>query len=332
MFDDCLSEYETNRLKSIAENRKVLSDLGLLNPYKPFRVIKNIPKRKLSATVSRPAKKIRVAEEIISAANPGCRVTRRSARLCGQEAKTGVELQSEIDKELEEYDDAETPNQLKFKENVFGSIPGIPVGTIWQTRQEASWVGVHRPWVAGIHGGLEGCYSLALSGGYEDDIDLGDCFTYTGEGGRDLKGTKANPKNLRTAPQSKDQVLSRGNFALKQSVESQLPVRVIRGYKLRSPFAPDEGYRYDGLYTVEKWWQAIGLSGYKVFKFALRRCDNQASPPWTVKVDETNSAQTETKDGNISPVPNSQDSGYDSDSRPATAEEPISDNQSQSSA
>ena len=29
--------------------------------------------------------------------------------------------------------------------------------------------GVHRPPVAGIHGGLEGAYSLALSGGYEDD-------------------------------------------------------------------------------------------------------------------------------------------------------------------
>ena len=29
-------------------------------------------------------------------------------------------------------------------------------------------------------------------------------------GGRDLKGTKANPKNLRTAPQSKDQTLTRG--------------------------------------------------------------------------------------------------------------------------
>lgn len=37
--------------------------------------------------------------------------------------------------------------------------------------------------MAGIHGSeQEGCYSLALSGGYEDDIDLGDSFTYTGEG------------------------------------------------------------------------------------------------------------------------------------------------------
>jgi len=41
---------------------------------------------------------------------------------------------------------------------------------------------VVRPTVAGIHPGPEGAYSIALSGGYEDDIDLGECFTYTGEG------------------------------------------------------------------------------------------------------------------------------------------------------
>ena len=65
---------------------------------------------------------------------------------------------------------------------------------MWQTRLEACIVGVHRPTVAGIHGGEGGCYSIALSGGYDDDIDIGECFTYTGEGGRDLKGTKSNPK------------------------------------------------------------------------------------------------------------------------------------------
>ena len=34
----------------------------------------------------------------------------------------------------------------------------------------------------GIHAGIKGAYSIALSGGYEDDVDMGDCFTYTGEG------------------------------------------------------------------------------------------------------------------------------------------------------
>lgn len=56
------------------------------------------------------------------------------------------------------------------------------MGTTWAFRIECSADGVHRPTVAGIHGSEEGCYSLALSGGYEDDLDLGECFTYTGEG------------------------------------------------------------------------------------------------------------------------------------------------------
>ena len=44
-----------------------------------------------------------------------------------------------------------------------------------------------------------------LAGGYEDDIDNGDEFTYTGSGGRDLSG------NRRTAVQSSDQRLTRMN-------------------------------------------------------------------------------------------------------------------------
>ena len=57
-------------------------------------------------------------------------------------------------------------------------------------------------------------------------------------------------QNLRTAPQSKDQTLTRGNLALSRNVETKHPVRVIRGYKLDSPFAPEEGYRYDGKLAV----------------------------------------------------------------------------------
>ncbi|VDI02745.1 E3 ubiquitin-protein ligase UHRF1 [Mytilus galloprovincialis] len=147
--------------------------------------------------------------------------------------------------------------------------------------------GIHRPTVAGIHAGQDGSFSIALSGGYEDNIDLGDCFTYTGEGGRDLKGTANKPKNLRTAPQSKDQTLTRGNLALSRNVETGNPVRVIRGYKLQqfSQFAPEDGYRYDDLYTVEKYWSTTGQSGFLVWKFVLRRCTDQPPPPWTFEGD-----------------------------------------------
>lgn len=141
---------------------------------------------------------------------------------------------------------------------------------------------VHAPTVAGISGNAtEGCWSVALSGGYPDDVDLGVAFTYTGCGGRDLKGTKSNPKNLRTAPQTFDQSFQTPmNAAIKKSVETGLPVRVIRGYKLPSEYAPETGYRYDGLYTVEKAWMAPSLvNGLKVCRYAFKRVEGQPDLP-----------------------------------------------------
>lgn len=126
----------------------------------------------------------------------------------------------------------------------FGDIPGVLNGQWWATRMECSRDGCHAPTVAGISGNeKDGCWSIALSGGYEDDVDEGYCFTYTGSGGRDLKGTKAKPKNLRTAPQSSDQTLTGLNLAVKVSCDNGKPVRVIRGFKGASKWAPLEGYR-----------------------------------------------------------------------------------------
>ena len=31
---------------------------------------------------------------------------------------------------------------------------------------------------------------------------------------------------------------------------------------------------------MEKYWKAVGLSGFVVYKFALKRCSDQAPPPW----------------------------------------------------
>ncbi|KAI0365226.1 hypothetical protein BV20DRAFT_954754 [Pilatotrama ljubarskyi] len=177
----------------------------------------------------------------------------------------------------------------------YGAIPGIPVGTWWETRQACSVDAVHAPWVAGISAGPQGAYSVALSGGYEDDVDLGEAFTFTGSGGRDLKGTKDKPKNLRTAPQSCDQSFENPfNRALKKSCETKKPIRVIRGYKLDSQFAPAEGYRYDGLYTVEKAWMERGLNegGFLVCKFALKRLPGQAPLQYGNDEDEGNEAET----------------------------------------
>ena len=71
----------------------------------------------------------------------------------------------------------------------------------WRFRIQCCKEGVHRSPIAGIAGQAEeGCQSIVLAGGYEDDTDDGVEFIYTGSGGRDLSGNK------RTAEQSMDQV------------------------------------------------------------------------------------------------------------------------------
>jgi E3 ubiquitin-protein ligase UHRF1 len=71
---------------------------------------------------------------------------------------------------------------LQVPASHFGPIPGVEVGMCWKFRMQASEEGVHRPPVAGIAGSAAvGAQSLVLAGGYEDDVDNGDEFYYTGD-------------------------------------------------------------------------------------------------------------------------------------------------------
>src|SRR5918998_1598099 len=145
-------------------------------------------------------------------------------------------------------------------ERIFGHIPGYLEGSRFESRAELSEAGVHRPLIAGISGSeREGADSIVLSGGYEDDEDLGDEIIYTGHGGRDAESGR----------QVTHQRLTRGNLALAYSSLNGLPVRVIRGAALGSPYAPRSGYRYDGLYLVDDFWQEVGRSGFRVWRYRL---------------------------------------------------------------
>ncbi len=145
-------------------------------------------------------------------------------------------------------------------ERIFGHIPGCKEGSRFESRAELSEAGVHRPLIAGISGSeSEGADSIVLSGGYEDDEDLGDEIVYTGHGGRDAESGR----------QAAHQRLTRGNLALARSSINGLPVRVIRGAALDSPYAPRSGYRYDGLYVVDDYWQGTGRSGFRVWRYKL---------------------------------------------------------------
>ncbi|CAI9548146.1 unnamed protein product [Staurois parvus] len=178
--------------------------------------------------------------------------------------------------------------------NHYGPIPGVPVGALWKFRVQVSEAGVHRPHVGGIHGrSNDGSYSLVLAGGFEDEVDRGDEFTYTGSGGRDLSGNK------RIGEHSFDQTLTHMNRALALNCDAALndkdgaesknwragkPVRVVRSSKGRriSKYAPEDGNRYDGIYKVVKYWPEIGKCGFLVWRYLLRRDDLEPAP-WTAE-------------------------------------------------
>ena len=147
---------------------------------------------------------------------------------------------------------------MAYEKLVFGEIENIEVGKIFQDRDELSKARVHGPTMSGIWGReSEGACSIVLSGGYEDDIDDLNYILYTGQGGQDKPGGK----------QIEDQNYVRGNKALVLSHKYQLPVRVSRGHQI--PNGPSSGYRYDGLYFVNRFERIKGRSGYYICRFHL---------------------------------------------------------------
>jgi putative restriction endonuclease len=153
-------------------------------------------------------------------------------------------------------------------ERQFGEIAGIREGDVFQSYKDMNRVKVHTPTNAGISGSQnEGAESIVISGGYEDDQDLGDVIIYTGSGGQDGSGK-----------QIADQTLTRSNKALAKNEIDGLPVRVIRGAHKGNPFAPASGYRYDGLYRVDSHWSETGKSGFKIYRYRLLKL-NDALPP-----------------------------------------------------
>ncbi|KAJ6519853.1 PUA-like domain-containing protein [Mycena sanguinolenta] len=299
-----VSDYERQRLLNIERNKALLTSMGLDKPFfEPEEVKRQKPskaapkKRKAEEPGGAPNAKVSRVESVKSKDSGEASPLRRSSRTAGKtidyksEKQTGSPLPISFKSGIREMENSgplgrEAGSKRIHNPKTYGSIPGIEVGTWWETREACSADAIHAPWVGGITVGPQGAYSVALSGGYPDDVDWGYAFTYTGSGGRNLKGTKANPLNLRTAPQSSDQTFENNfNKALKVSAETKKPVRVIRGYKVDSPYAPYEGYRYDGLYRVEKAWQEQGMDGFLICKFAFKRLPEQRPLPRRAAVD-----------------------------------------------
>ncbi|GMN57388.1 hypothetical protein TIFTF001_026500 [Ficus carica] len=178
---------------------------------------------------------------------------------------------------------ASKSKMIENKENLYsvkriGNIPGIDVGHQFYSRAEMVVVGFHSHWLNGIdymgQNYSKGEYSkytfplavaIVLSGMYEDDLDNAEDVVYTGQGGHNLTGDKR---------QIRDQVMERGNLALKNCVDQGVHVRVVRGHDSPNSYC-GRVYTYDGLYKVVQYWAEKGISGFTVFKFRLKRLEGQ---------------------------------------------------------
>ena len=155
----------------------------------------------------------------------------------------------------------------------FGELAGHPVGSPYPGRKEAMYAGLQDNWVPGISGnGDVGADCVTLNKGYADDEDHGEWILYTGAGGND-------PSTKRQI--AHQEITHHHNAALVYSEENGLPIRVLRGYRGEKPYAPETGYRYDGLYKVIRHWAETGGDGFRIWRFHLVRLTPEEARPWT---------------------------------------------------
>lgn len=150
----------------------------------------------------------------------------------------------------------------------FGVWDGLEEGDEFSGQAELFRLGFHGVRQQGISGrASEGVDSVVLAGGYADDEDHGDVITYTGM----TPGTWDRERRTTNA----DQRMIGPNLALVKNQEDGLPVRVWRSYKHNSPWSPQQGIRFAGLYYVTNHWHSINEAGHLVYRFRLER---QPSP------------------------------------------------------
>ncbi|KAF8841242.1 hypothetical protein BDN67DRAFT_967437 [Paxillus ammoniavirescens] len=163
----------------------------------------------------------------------------------------------------------------------FGPIQGIPIFASWDSRLGCSNAAVHRPLLCGISGSsIYGTHSIVLSGSYKDNDDGGETIIYTGSGGRKRWSDTIPQKRIRIGPQIYDQSWDEPqNKSLMVSQQTGNPVRVVRGSKSVAKYAPTEGYRYDGLYTIISCWTGKGANGLDICRCRLERLPDQPPIP-----------------------------------------------------
>lgn len=155
---------------------------------------------------------------------------------------------------------------IYMNKQVLGAIPGVEVGDQFQYRAELVIVGVHAQFVASIDymekDGKKIATSIVSTHIYSNDEELTGVIFFCEDGIQTMAEQNFN-----------DQTLVRGNLALKNSMDEETPVRVIRGNQ--SLEGKSTTFTYDGLFTVSKFWQERAQNGEWVYMFQLNRMQGQ---------------------------------------------------------
>jgi putative restriction endonuclease len=136
----------------------------------------------------------------------------------------------------------------------YGAVHGIPLGARFLNRRSLYDARIHRDIRRGICGGPDkkrGAESVVLSGGHEDDRDLGQIVYYTGIGKRDSSGRL-----------TADQEFGGLNRSLAVNAQTAQPIRLIRGVSGE--------FEYSGLFIVEDAFLRPGASGFQICQYRLR--------------------------------------------------------------
>ncbi|TEY71140.1 hypothetical protein BOTCAL_0100g00020 [Botryotinia calthae] len=152
-----------------------------------------------------------------------------------------------------------TWDRFKKDWNHFGHN-GLTVGDCWPRQMAALRDGAHGAPQAGIVGDKEqGAYSIVISKHYEGfDLDLGDTVHYSAPGAIESITKDADSENS-------------GVMALRRSIDTRKPVRVLRSANCAWKLGPAAGIRYDGLYRVTDVGVVINGKGGKYWRFTLKR-------------------------------------------------------------
>ncbi|KAF7312635.1 Carboxymuconolactone decarboxylase [Mycena indigotica] len=169
------------------------------------------------------------------------------------------------------------PNFLPLTDfsRAYSNIKDIPVGAIFPNRAALAKSGLHAP----LRAGHLGRHHLRRALRRRERRIRGrpGYGVYTGQGKGQSMLAKAMQGN---APQQGDQDWKNpGNLSLKRSAEQGKPLRVIRGDKCKSKYAPTSGFRYDGLYKVSNPRRIRGKEGHMVCVVDLVRLLTQPPIP-----------------------------------------------------